>query len=205
MEKIEDKNQKNSSNQSESAEDNPFANIESLDFITSKFEDKEAKKIEREKRRAEYNKIYKNCYSKFESTEEKTAKFRNKKREKRRLKRQKKKKLKNQEKKESIEEASKTDYSEIIQNKKKEKAELRNQLIKNQKDGMRVVIDCGFEKEMGPKELASLAIQITRCYARIKKSNEKYNLTLLNFKGISIEISYEIILRKKTHIYKEKI
>lgn len=175
-----EKNQIEKSTDSDKGEnpwdDDPFAAIESLDFITSKFEKTEKQIQERENRRREYDKVYGNCFRKFQTEAEKTENFRQKKRKRREEKRKIKKELKK--------EGKAIDTQEKGRAGKSQRERERKRLLENRADGMRVVIDCGFEAQMGSKEMASLAMQIIRCYGRIRRSPKKYNLVLLNFKGI---------------------
>ena len=74
-------------------------------------------------------------------------------------------------------------YLDFLRRNKQRRNQTKHRLRANQKTGMRVVIDCGFETSMNRQELSSLFIQINLCYSRMKQSAQKYDLTLLNYSG----------------------
>ena len=60
------------------------------------------------------------------------------------------------------------------------RGELEERLARAQKQGMRVIVDCGFEINMSVKENKSLAVQISRVYGTIKSSPFDWCLWVTN-------------------------
>ncbi len=58
------------------------------------------------------------------------------------------------------------------------KKEIQKKYLENLKRGIRIIIDCGFEKFMNDKDIISLTRQITDCYSTNKKADIPFNLII---------------------------
>lgn len=58
------------------------------------------------------------------------------------------------------------------------KKEVKKQYLENMQKGVKIIIDCGFEKYMKEKDLISLTRQLTDCYSINKKAENPFNFIL---------------------------
>jgi imidazolonepropionase-like amidohydrolase len=125
------------------------------------------KKIEdREAKRAKMDKVYHNCYFGQQTKQEKAEHKMNK----IRLKRKRGRQTRRLNRRKFLESMTKEEREAYLAEQKKSNEESDLRVAEGQKSGMRVIIDCGFEREMSVKENKSLAVQITRVYGSMRAS-----------------------------------
>ena len=71
----------------------------------------------------------------------------------------------------------------MVLRKKEEAKETEERLKRGLQEGTIVCVDCGFEDQMMTKEQKSLSSQLGFVYGRIRKTQNLFNLHLINFKG----------------------
>lgn len=141
------------------------------------------KDVEKQERnREKYSQIYSNCNKKLLTPEIKEQRFRMYVQNKRRNKKE-RKRLKRKEDKETNNYTPEHTYTEIIAIKKAEKEFYNQKLEKFKDNGCRIAIDLSFSNFMLPKEIKSLAFQLTLCMNAVKKSDFPIHLNFCSYKG----------------------
>lgn len=141
--------------------------------------DREKQQQNREK----YSQMYANCDSKLLTPEFKEQRFRTYIQQRRKNKKQRRQEKRRENREENDFPKPEHTYTEIISLKKAEKKLYNEKLEKFKEIGCPVVIDLSFSNFMLPKEIKSLAFQLTFCINVVKKSEHPIHLNICSYKG----------------------